>query len=342
MTQRLPVTILTGFLGSGKTTLLRYLLTNSNRKLAVIVNEFGNIGLDGDLFKTCGFCSDDEIEGRLYELNNGCLCCTVQEDFLPTMKLLLSRAHEIDGIVVETSGLALPVPLIQALNWPEIRSKVYVDGVVTLVDGEALASGSPVADFKIIDEQRELDQSIGHSTPLDELFFDQLEVADLVLISRLDRISTSSIDNVKDSILNKVKKSTPIIPIRNGEIDPSLVLGLSNSFETSDIKTTSHEDDHEHLKVFSIAIRSECFVNRDNFEKELTSLVKKFKILRIKGRVWLPNKLFPLQIQMVGERFDSWYEKNHKSFWKPDTSGIDLVALSFRDFPKNKFLNAFN
>ena len=131
MPKRLPVTVITGFLGAGKTTVLRHLLTQGGQRLAVMVNEFGSVGLDGDLIRSCGFCPEEDVDGRLVELNNGCLCCTVQDDFLPTMEKLLERADQLDGIVVETSGLALPRPLLQALDWPAIRSRVHVNGVVT-------------------------------------------------------------------------------------------------------------------------------------------------------------------------------------------------------------------
>ena len=154
MTDRLPVTIVTGFLGSGKTTLLRNLLTNSHKRLAVVMNEFGSVGIDGDLIRSCGFCPDEDVDGRLVELNNGCLCCTVQDDFLPTMEILLNRKEYLDGIIIETSGLALPLPLMQALEWPAIRTKLYLNGVVTMVDAEALAAGSPVGDPSALEKQR--------------------------------------------------------------------------------------------------------------------------------------------------------------------------------------------
>ena len=100
---RLPVTVVTGFLGSGKTTLLRHLLSEGNQRLAVVVNEFGTVGLDGDLLKNCGLCPDDEVDERIVELNNGCLCCTVQEDFLPAMEALLLRSNQLDGCLLYTS-----------------------------------------------------------------------------------------------------------------------------------------------------------------------------------------------------------------------------------------------
>ena len=213
--------MITGFLGAGKTTVLRHLLTRSGQRLAVMVNEFGSVGLDGDLIRSCGFCPDDEVDGRLVELNNGCLCCTVQDDFLPTMEQLLERADQLDGIVVETSGLALPRPLLQALDWPAIRSRVHVNGVVTLVDGEALAAGSPVADREALERQRRDDPSLDHITAIDELFSDQLQAADLVLLSRADRLSPSQLDALQINLKEQTRPghgTAPGGPWRRGHL----------------------------------------------------------------------------------------------------------------------------
>ena len=190
-TTRLPVTVVTGFLGAGKTTVLRELLRQSQQRLAVLVNEFGEVGIDGHLLKSCQVCDEEEAGSSptIVELANGCLCCTVQDDFLPTMEAVLEQADQLDGIVIETSGLALPEPLLQAFQWPEIRHRTRVSGVVTVVDGEALARGEIVADVNLLEQQRADDPSLDHDDSIDELFDEQLEQADLVLISRADRLS---------------------------------------------------------------------------------------------------------------------------------------------------------
>ena len=330
MAKRLPVTVITGFLGAGKTTVLRHLLTRGGQRLAVMVNEFGSVGLDGDLIRSCGFCSEEDVEGRLVELNNGCLCCTVQDDFLPTMETLLERADQLDGIVVETSGLALPRPLLQALDWPAIRSRVHVNGVVTLVDGEALAAGSPVADADALERQRAEDPSLDHLTAIDELFEDQLQAADLVLISRADCMDASAIAEVQGRIKNKVRAGTALLPVSHGEVETSVVLGLDHkpTHHTHDHNEHEHHD-HSHVEMVGSNVRVEGALDRQALEQLLPNLVSDHQVVRLKGRVWLLGKTLPLQIQMVGPRLNSWFEAAPSHAWRPDEGcGADLVVLA--------------
>ena len=348
MAKRLPVTVITGFLGAGKTTVLRHLLINSGQRLAVMVNEFGSVGLDGDLIRSCGFCPEEEVENRLVELNNGCLCCTVQDDFLPTMEKLLERADQLDGIVVETSGLALPRPLLQALDWPEIRSRVHVNGVVTLVDGEALSAGSPVADLEALEQQRAEDPSLDHITAIDELFRDQLQAADLVLISRADTLSAAKLASVQAAIAPMVRPGTSLLPVSNGALDSSVVLGIEHHSEAhahdhdhehghgdhhhhDDSHRHDHHD-HSHVEVIGKGVRLEGDWDRNALEAQLPELVRQHQVIRLKGRVWLSGKALPLQLQMVGMRLNSWFEAAPKNAWRPGSgSGVDLVVLALND-----------
>ena len=346
MVKRLPVTVVTGFLGAGKTTVLRHLLTTSGQRLAVMVNEFGSVGLDGDLIKSCGFCPDEELEGRLVELNNGCLCCTVQDDFLPTMEQLLERADQLDGIVIETSGLALPRPLLQALDWPAIRSRVHVNGVVTLVDGEALAAGSPVADPDALERQRQEDPNLDHITAIDELFRDQLQAADLVLVSRSDCVDARQLEGVTSDLRQRVRAGTALLPVRRGAVDPELVLGLERQLQ-ADARGHDHDHqdhdqdhhdhghdhhDHSHVAMVGSTVRVTGALERSALETTLQALVREHQIVRLKGRAWLPGKALPLQIQMVGPRLNSWFEAAPANVWRPaDASGVDLVVLALMD-----------
>ena len=223
---RLPVSVVTGFLGAGKSTLLRQLLLSSGLRLAVLVNEFGEVGIDAELIRSCGFCPEEELDGRVVELANGCLCCTVQDEFLPTMQLLLERADQLDGIVVETSGLALPEPLVQAFRWPEIRTRTRVTGVVTVVDGEALAQGHVVGDPAAIEAQRLADPSLDHMSAIEELFDDQLVAADLVLISRADCLQAEQIAALQGQLAAKLRPGVTVLPMARGQVPAALLLGL--------------------------------------------------------------------------------------------------------------------
>ena len=187
MPQRIPATVVTGFLGAGKTSLIRHLAEHSGgRRLAFLINEFGDLGVDREILTGCGIagCGEDEV----IELANGCICCTVADDFLPAMQQILARAPAPDHIVIETSGLALPKPLVKAFTWPEVRSRLTVDGVVVVADAAAIAAGRFAADPAAVQRLREEDAALDHETPLEELFEEQLACADLVVVNHADRL----------------------------------------------------------------------------------------------------------------------------------------------------------
>ena len=332
--------MVTGFLGAGKTTLLRHLLLHSGQRLAVLVNEFGEVGIDGDLLRSCGFCPDDELDTRLVELANGCLCCTVQDDFLPTMEKLLARAESLDGIVVETSGLALPEPLIAALNWPQIRTRIRLNGVVAVVDGEALAAGSVVANPAALEAQRLADPSLDHASAIDELFAEQLEAADLVLISRADCLSADEIGLVHKALAPQLQPGAVLLSMGRGVVSPELVLGL----ERRQPITTGHEHhehdhdhhdhehhDHSHVAIESLALELAGDFCRVALEQQLLQLVSDSALIRLKGRLCLSGKNRPLQIQAVGPRLECWFEPGAgQDSVSQQAPGLELVLLGFQ------------
>jgi len=308
---KIPATIITGFLGAGKTTMVRHLLGNANgRRLAVIVNEFGAEGVDGETLKSCGI--EDCPEENIVELANGCLCCTVADDFLPTMQALIDRDEPPDHIVIETSGLALPKPLIKAFDWPAIRSRMTVDGVVAVIDGPAVAEGRFADDLEAVEAMRREDPSIEHDNPLQELYEDQLMAADIVVLNKTDLLEAETLPELRESIAASAGRSLRMIATREGAVDPAVLLGLDAAAEDDLAARPSHhdgEDDHEHddFESFDVAFRE--IASPELFADRLAQLAAVHDILRIKGFAAVAGKPMRLSIQGVGQRINHHYDR---------------------------------
>lgn len=309
--QKLSATIITGFLGCGKTSLLRHLLNNAQGvRYAVIVNEFGSIGIDGEILQECPIECESEQSGQLYELANGCICCTVQEEFFPVMQELVSRRHEIDHLLIETSGLALPKPLVQAFNWPEIKNHCTVNAVITMVDAPAVLAGQFAHDPQAVQQQRQADENLDHLSSLQELFEDQLSAADLVLINKIDQLSEQDLQTVRMLIKDQLPEQVKILHTQHGNIDAQWLFGLQKAAEAKIDHVHSHHhhhDDHDHDEYQSLHIPL-AETHLDTLIAALHTLLGEEHILRLKGFVPIKDKPMRLVVQGVGRRIDHYFE----------------------------------
>lgn len=346
--QKIPATVITGFLGAGKTTLIRNMLQTANgKRIALIINEFGDLGVDGDVLKGCGdeTCTEDDI----VELNNGCICCTVADDFVPTMEKLLERENRPDHIVIETSGLALPQPLVNAFNWPEIREQVTVDGVVTVVDSRAVADGRFADDIDRVNAQRAEDEALDHESPLEELFEDQLTCADMIVFNKADLVDGDVLEKVQSEIGDKISRSVKLVKSSHGSLPAEVLLGLDSATEADVHNRKSHhelhheafhaehgddaEHEHDHDEFESFVVRGGVVANRKQLIAGLARVIEEHDILRLKGFIGVEGKDMRLVVQAVGNRVDHYFDREWE---KDETRSSRLVVIGLEGLAQEK------
>lgn len=327
MPAKIPATVVTGFLGAGKTTLIRHMLQNAGgKRIALIINEFGDLGVDGEILRSCGIenCRDEDI----VELSNGCICCTVADDFIPTMELLLGRDDPPDHIVIETSGLALPQPLVRAFNWPGISTRVTVDGVVTVVDGKAVAEGRFAHDEAAVDAQRAADEGLDHETPLSELFEDQIACADMIVVNKSDLLGESEATALAARIKSEAREGVQVLRSTMGALPVEILLGQGAAAEADmaargevhhhhdhddddddDHDDDDHHHDHGHDEFESFVVTRGEIGDPATFAAQVAAVIRAHDILRLKGFAAVTGKPMRLTLQAVGPRVDHYFDR---------------------------------
>ncbi|MFD2180642.1 cobalamin biosynthesis protein CobW [Rhodoplanes azumiensis] len=329
--EKIPVTIVTGFLGAGKTSLVRHLMENpGGRRLAVLVNEFGDVGIDGDILKGCAdpSCPEDAI----VELTNGCLCCTVADAFVPTIQALLARRQPPEHILIETSGLALPKPLLKAFEWPDLRTRITVDGVITVADAEAVADGRFAPDLAAVTAQREADETIDHDTPLGEVFEDQVACADIVILNKVDLVDAQALAAARDTVQAEMPRRIPVIETQEGRVDPRVVLGLGAAAEDDLAARPSHHEqhgEHDHDDFETIVVTLPDHAAIPEVVAKVEAIARDHGVLRAKGYVAVRGKPMRLLVQGVGTRVRAQFDRP----WAADEPRVSrLVVIGQKGF----------
>jgi cobalamin biosynthesis protein CobW len=335
--RRIPATIVTGFLGAGKTSLIRHLLAHAEgRRIALVINEFGELGIDRELLLGCGVegCGEDAI----IELANGCICCTVAEDFLPAMSTLLARARPPEHIVIETSGLALPKPLVQAFAWPEVKARVTVDGVVAVIDAAAVAAGRFADDPRALAAQRAADPALDHDNPLEEVFGDQLACADLVVLNKTDLLDRDALAAVESATRARLRPAVKLLRATEGAVAPDILLGLAAAAEDDLAQRPSHHDlagAHGHEDFESFVLARGPVADPQRFLDRLGAVITAHDVLRLKGFLDVPGKEFRQVVQAVGSRLQHYFDRPWRAGERRQThlvvigrKGLDRAAIA--------------
>jgi cobalamin biosynthesis protein CobW len=315
MLAKIPTTVFTGFLGAGKTSLIQNLLrTAGGRRIALIINEFGDIGVDRELLLGCGdgACAEDDI----VELANGCICCTVADDFVPTMQRLLARVPPPEHIVIETSGLALPKPLLKAFQWPEIRTRVTVDGVVAVVDAAAVRDGLFASAPAALEAQRAADPALDHDSPLEELFEEQLGAADLVVLNKADLLASNDWPVVEGRVRLELRPGVGLVRAA-AAVPAAVLIGLGAAAESDLASRPSHHDadeDHEHDDFESFHVGVPTLDDPEGFVARVRRMIAQHDVLRLKGFLAVRGRPMRLVLQGVGDRIQHYFDRA----WKAD------------------------
>jgi len=359
---KIPVTIVTGFLGSGKTTLICNLLKHvPDRRLAVLVNEFGEVSVDGALLRTAG----GECGVEVHDLPNGCICCTVKDDFLPTMQQLQKRKHEIDHVLIETSGLALPTPVMRALSWPEIRNDFQLDAVLAVVDtpqllAGALESGQPIPGADAAEVP-------AHLGSIEAILNEQLENADVVVLNKIDDQSEEELMRAEELVRKKATKVRFLELAYHAELDTRLCMGLElhehdepaahdhahhdhhhgpiasmpadldhppedqsvfDGHAHSGLSTHEHDDHtHQHFHEHDVGwqtfiLRSEQPQDAEQLKAAVREVTLRQPILRAKGFAEIAGKPQRLVVQAVRNRVQTYFQSEH-------THDSELVFIGY-------------
>ncbi len=360
---KIPVTIVTGFLGSGKTTLICGLLKKTpDRRLAVLINEFGEVSVDGTLLRTAG----QEHGAEIHDLPNGCICCTIKDDFLPIMKQLQQRMNEIDHVVIETSGLALPTPVMRALAWPEIRNDFQLDAVLTVVDTPQLLEGNLESGQPI--PGADAAEAPQHAASVDFILNQQLENADVVVLNKVDDLAEEALMKAEELVRQKAPNVRFLELAYHAELDTRLCLGLNLHDEPLPEATTIHhghhhgpvqqmpmeldrplEDqgqfdghahtglgahqhgDHTHQHFHehdpgwqSFILESEDLQDADKLKTAVREMTLQQPILRAKGFASVKGKRHRLVVQAVRNRVQTYFEPQQS-----DESHSTLVVIGY-------------
>ena len=304
---KIPTTLVTGFLGSGKTTVLSNMLKQpSGKRIAVVVNVPLESGIDSEILRGTDLDSFDKVErlplgNRIYHLRNGCLCCAVQDDFSHMMWELAHRTDEIDHVFIETPGTELPVIFLKRLNSEVLAEKFTIDSVVTVADGPALSDG------RYTSASGRVSQKI--DTSLQFLYQSQLDIADVVLISKTDLVIPVLRKKLQDKLKALLSHSPDIINMQHGIVSSDLLYNRAcNSEQRFEIDKVELDESEVSQGFDSVMVKLGT-VDSDLLVSRLQMLIHEQAVYRAKGFAELPNKMMRQVVQGVGSRIDRSYDR---------------------------------